>query len=119
MASAKVADILRSKGAPFSEQEIDQMPDHLAWRWIYADDKKKHEAKEQANLPEICFYGFHSIRKREVTRRRPRDWFINQRFSDKELNTSRGWFQSWAEQVTKGKGSGLRHYRPRRFLRIR
>jgi len=66
MASAKAANILRSKGAPFSEREIDQMPDHLAWQWIYADDKKTTEAKEQARRPEICFTGFTPSEKKPL-----------------------------------------------------
>jgi NAD-dependent DNA ligase len=58
MASSKVAAILRSKGAPFSDTEIDQMPDHMAWRWIYGDDKALREAKDGARLAEVCFTGF-------------------------------------------------------------
>lgn len=66
MASAKAANILRSKGAPFAEEEIDRMPDHLAWQWIYADDKKTSEAKERARCPEICFTGFTPSEKNEL-----------------------------------------------------
>ena len=57
MASKRVADILRSRSAPFTEEQIEAMSDHDGWSWIYGDDKTKQKFKAPAP-PEICFTGF-------------------------------------------------------------
>jgi hypothetical protein len=45
MASKTVADILRSRSAPFTEDQIELMSDRDGWAWIYAHGKAKREGK--------------------------------------------------------------------------
>lgn len=66
MASEKVASILRSRGAPFTEDQISEMPDHLGWDWIYTNDKQKQKSKVEAKQPEVCFTGFSFDEKQEL-----------------------------------------------------
>lgn len=54
MASERVAAILRSRGAPFSEEEIASMKDAEGWAWIYADSP----ARTKDTREQICFTGF-------------------------------------------------------------
>ena len=61
MASEKVINILKSEGAPFSEDEMELMPDKKAWEWIYAQRPPK-----KPKLPEICFTGFTPEEKQEL-----------------------------------------------------
>lgn len=57
MASKKVADILRSRSAPFTEEQLEAMSDREGWSWIYGEGKTQREYKAP-KLPEICFTGF-------------------------------------------------------------
>lgn len=67
MASKTVADILRSRSAPFTEDQMEAMPDHDGWSWIYADDKLKRESKTQPLL-QVCFTGFPDNEKERLSR---------------------------------------------------
>jgi NAD-dependent DNA ligase len=59
MASEQVARILRSRGAPFTEEQITSMSDSDGWAWITAFDKTRSEAKlKSPQKPQICFTGF-------------------------------------------------------------
>lgn len=59
MASEQVARILRSRGAPFTEEQITSMSDADGWAWITAFDKARSEAKPKSpQRPQICFTGF-------------------------------------------------------------
>lgn len=58
MASKRVADILISRGAPFTAAQIELLSDADGWRWIYANDQQAQQDKFAARLPEICFTGF-------------------------------------------------------------
>lgn len=61
MVSDRVKQIMRSKGAPYSDAELDAMPDGAGWSWIYRQDRP---AKERA--PEVCFTGFRAEEKSEL-----------------------------------------------------
>ena len=63
MASYKVKMILRSKGAPFSDEEIDLMSDKDGWQWIYGN-KSVYTPKQ--HITEICFTGFRKEEKAEL-----------------------------------------------------
>lgn len=65
MASKRVADILRSRSAPFTEEQIEAMTDRDGWSWIYGHDKVKKEFKAP-KLPEICFTGFPDKEKERL-----------------------------------------------------
>lgn len=65
MTSKRVADILRSRSAPFTEEQIEAMSDRDGWSWIYGHDKTKHEYKSPT-LPEICFTGFPDKEKERL-----------------------------------------------------
>jgi NAD-dependent DNA ligase len=60
MASDKVKMILRSKGAPFSDEEIDFMQDIDGWKWIYGN---KTVYTPKPHITEICFTGFRMEEK--------------------------------------------------------
>ena len=62
MASKRVADILRSRSAPFTEDQIEAMSDRDGWAWIYEHDKVKREGKAP-QFPQICFTGFSEDEK--------------------------------------------------------
>ena len=62
MVSEKVRRILISRGAPFTDAELEDMPDSDGWDWIYAS----RPPKKRRDLPEICFTGFHAFRKAEL-----------------------------------------------------
>lgn len=57
MASEKVAMILKSRGAPFTPEEISAMPDSAAWAWVYSDGAQR-APRTKPKLPEVCFTGF-------------------------------------------------------------
>jgi len=57
MVSEKVKRILVSRGAPFTDEEMDNMSDRQGWDWIYASRPPKRKRGDK-NLPEICFTGF-------------------------------------------------------------
>lgn len=57
MASKRVADILRSRSAPFTEEQTGTMSDHDGWSWIYGNKKTTQKFKAPTP-PEICFTGF-------------------------------------------------------------
>jgi len=65
MASKRVADILRSRSAPFTEDQIEAMSDRDGWSWIYGHDKTRQEYKAP-KLPEICFTGFPDNEKERL-----------------------------------------------------
>lgn len=54
MASERVRSILVSKGAPFSDAELERMTDAEGWRWIYTH----FPPKSRSETPEILFTGF-------------------------------------------------------------
>jgi NAD-dependent DNA ligase len=59
MASEQVARILRSRGAPFTSEQVTSMSDADGWAWITAFDKAKSEAKPKSpEQPQVCFTGF-------------------------------------------------------------
>lgn len=64
MVSEKVRRILVSRGAPFTEEEMENMSDRQGWDWIYTSRPLKRK-RDDHNLPEICFTGFGS-RKAEL-----------------------------------------------------
>ncbi len=61
MASEKVKMILRSRGAPFSDEEIDNMQDKDGWNWIYSN-----KPTPKPHVTEICFTGFRKEEKEEL-----------------------------------------------------
>jgi NAD-dependent DNA ligase len=65
MASQRVADILRSRSAPFTEDQIQMMTDRVGWSWIYGDDKTREKFKAPTP-PEICFTGFPDKEKERL-----------------------------------------------------
>lgn len=65
MASKRVADILRSRSAPFTEDEIEAMSDGEGWSWIYGHDKTRQKFNASA-LPEVCFTGFPDKEKERL-----------------------------------------------------
>jgi NAD-dependent DNA ligase len=62
MVSEKVRRILISRGGPFTDEEMEDMPDSEGWDWIYAS----RPPKKCRDLPEICFTGFRASRKAEL-----------------------------------------------------
>lgn len=58
MLSDKVRQIVIAKGAPFTDAEMDEMADAVAWGWIYGQ-----APRTAPKGPEVCFTGF-----------RPRPW---------------------------------------------
>jgi NAD-dependent DNA ligase len=57
VASAKVKGILRSKGAHFTDEELEAMSDRAGWAWVY--ERFPPETKRaQDKRPQICFTGF-------------------------------------------------------------
>ena len=59
MASEQVARILRSRGAPFTQEQIAAMSDADGWAWLRTFDKAHSEAKPKSpQQPQICFTGF-------------------------------------------------------------
>jgi NAD-dependent DNA ligase len=62
MVSERVKRILIAKGAPFTEEEMDDMSDSEGWAWIYENFPPKNVPK----LPEICFTSFDLSRKAEL-----------------------------------------------------
>ena len=62
MLSEKVRRILISRGAPYTEKEMENMSDGEGWAWIYAS----RPPKQDHDLPEICFTGFNASRKTEL-----------------------------------------------------
>lgn len=55
MANKNLIAILRSRGAPFTPEEMGAMKDTAAWEWIYAHDAAK---PKKVKRPEVCFTGF-------------------------------------------------------------
>jgi hypothetical protein len=62
MVCEKVRRILVSRGAPFKDEEMDDMSDKEGWDWIYAS----RPPKQGHDLPEICFTGFGASRKTDL-----------------------------------------------------
>ena len=62
MVSEKVRRSLGSRGAPFTDEEIEDMSDQEGWAWIYAS----RPPKQDKAFPEICFTGFGASRKAEL-----------------------------------------------------
>jgi NAD-dependent DNA ligase len=62
MVSEKVRRILISRGAPYTDEELEDMSDSEGWDWIYSS----RPPKQHCNLPEICFTGFRASRKAEL-----------------------------------------------------
>lgn len=62
--SDRVRRILRSK-SPFSADQIDGMTDAEGWAWIYAH---KPAPKSTPAVPQVCFTGFLTAEKAELTR---------------------------------------------------
>jgi NAD-dependent DNA ligase len=62
MISEKVRRILVSRGAPFTDEEMEDMSDQEGWVWIYGS----RPPKQDHDLPEICFTGFGASRKAEL-----------------------------------------------------
>jgi NAD-dependent DNA ligase len=54
MPSEKVAKILKSK-SNFTDEEISNMTDHEAWRWVYQNKRSVPTADKR---DQICFTGF-------------------------------------------------------------
>jgi NAD-dependent DNA ligase len=65
MASKRVADILRSRSAPFTEDQIEAMTDRDGWSWVYGHDKTQQKFKAPTP-PEICFTGFPDKEKERL-----------------------------------------------------
>ena len=61
MPSTKLVQILRSKGAPFTDDELERMPDRDAWAWIYTHDAANRRPKDAR--PEVCLTGFATDEK--------------------------------------------------------
>jgi len=61
MPSTKLVQILRSKGAPFTDDELERMSDRDAWAWIYTHDAANRRPKD-ARL-EVCLTGFATDEK--------------------------------------------------------
>lgn len=53
MASDKVKMILKARGAPFSDAELEALPDGKGWHWIYEHKK----LLDRDTRPRICFTG--------------------------------------------------------------
>lgn len=62
MVSEKVRRILVSRGAPYTDEEMENMSDGEGWAWIYASRPPKRDQ----SLREICFTGFDASRKAEL-----------------------------------------------------
>lgn len=64
MASRRVQQILRSRRAPFTEDELYEITDAVGWQWIYADSAKdrirpRREDDDRGDgRPEVCLTGF-------------------------------------------------------------
>ena len=65
MVSEKVRHILVSMGAPFTDEEMEDMSDKEGWGWIYATMPPK-TTRATPGHPEICFTGFGPSRKAEL-----------------------------------------------------
>jgi NAD-dependent DNA ligase len=65
MVSERVKRILIAKGAPFTEEEINEMSDSEGWAWVYKNFPPK-QPKHVQKLPEVCFTGFDLSRKGEL-----------------------------------------------------
>lgn len=68
MASDNLIGMMRSKGAPFTDDILKRMSDGDCWRWIYAHNKPK-KPKTETHIPKrtVCFTGFTLTRKEELT----------------------------------------------------
>jgi hypothetical protein len=62
MVGEKVRRILVSRGAPFTDEEMEDMSDQEGWAWIYAS----RPPKQDHDFPEIFFTGFGTPRKAEL-----------------------------------------------------
>lgn len=61
MASERVKSILREKGAPFDDDQLEAMSDAEGWRWIYAS-----RGAGRVKGPKVCFTGFPEQRRFEL-----------------------------------------------------
>lgn len=69
MATKKLVQILRSKGAPFTPDEMNQISDKEAWAWVYKNfppKKKRSQDLSSIHKPKICFTGFTQEEKLEL-----------------------------------------------------
>ena len=80
MASKRVREILIRKRAPFTDRELEDMPDGYGWGWIMSHKKPDPNAP-----PEICFTGFKD-KEREVLERNARKMFIVRKSVTKHLS---------------------------------
>lgn len=55
--------ILRSRGAPFTDEEIESISDREGWNWIYSN---KPVYTPKPHMTEICFTGFRKEEKDEL-----------------------------------------------------
>lgn len=62
MATDKVKQMLRSKGAPFNESDLESISDGEGWRWIYSNGFGKATAKKDVRA-EVCLTGFSPSEK--------------------------------------------------------
>jgi NAD-dependent DNA ligase len=68
MASTNLISMMRSKGAPFTDELLERMSDSECWRWVYTHNKpKKSKSKNYIPQHTICFTGFTLSRKKELT----------------------------------------------------
>ncbi len=63
MVSEKVKRILISRGAPYTEAQMESMTEAEAWSWVYS-----HPRPRTPKRHEICFTGFRPDEKAELTR---------------------------------------------------
>ena len=68
MASQHLIRMLRSNGAPFTDELLERMSDHECWQWRYANPGKPPKAKAPKAPPTktVCFTGFLVARKHEL-----------------------------------------------------
>jgi len=57
MASPNVIAMLRSKGAPYSDEELANLSDAEGWKWIYGNQPPKLRHPKPKGT-EVCFTGF-------------------------------------------------------------
>jgi DNA ligase (NAD+) len=63
VSSQRVILILKARGAPFSDEEMQKMSDKEGWAWIYANPRKTYKPPKS---PEICFTGFTPEEREEL-----------------------------------------------------
>jgi NAD-dependent DNA ligase len=86
MANDKVKMILRSKGAPFSDEEIDSMSDKDGWQWIYGNKSVYTPKPPKPHITEICFTGFRKEEKDKLEQTAASAGFIVSRSVTKKLD---------------------------------